>query len=394
MMFKIQTLNKISAIGLENFPRDSYEVATDINNADAILVRSADMHEMNLPETVKAVARAGAGVNNIPCDKLAEKGVVVFNTPGANANAVKELVILALLLSSRPAIAANKWVQTELSGKGDEIASLAEKGKSKFVGPEVKGKTLGVIGLGAIGAMVANTAIALGMNVIGYDPFLSVKAALSLDRNVKVSETLEGIYTKADYITVHVPQTNDTKGMINASSIKTMKDGVRLINFARGGLVNNADVLAAIASGKVSCLITDFADEELMKCDKVVCLPHLGASTPEAEDNCAVMAVKELRDFLETGAIVNSVNFPKASIDSAIPAHGTRLCIAHKNIPNMIAGFTKVLGDAKLNIGGMIDQNRNEIAYALLDVDGKVGDEAIASLKAIEGVINVRPIYA
>ena len=393
-MYKIQTLNKISAIGLDKLPRDLYEVASEINNADAILVRSADMHEMALPETVKAVARAGAGTNNIPCDKLAEKGIVVFNTPGANANAVKELVILALLLSSRPAVNANKWVNTELAGKGDEIASLAEKGKSKFVGPELKGKTLGVIGLGAIGAMVANTALALGMNVIGYDPFLSVKAALSLDRNVKIVETLDGIYTKSDYITVHVPQTNETKGMINASAIKVMKDGVRIINLARGGLVNNADMLAAIKSGKVAAHVTDFADESLLNNEKVVCLPHLGASTPEAEDNCAVMAVKELRGFLETGAIVNSVNFPKATIDEAIPANGTRLCIAHKNVPNMIANFTSVLGNAGFNISGMIDQNRNEIAYAILDVDGRVSDDALASLKSIDGVINVRPIFA
>ena len=392
-MYKIQTLNKISAIGLENFPRDTYEIATDINNPDAILVRSAEMHGMDLGESVKAVARAGAGVNNIPCDELAAKGVVVFNTPGANANAVKELVILGLLLSSRPAVAANKWV-AGLAGKGDEIPALAEKGKSQFVGPELKGKTLGVIGLGAIGAMVANTAIALGMSVIGYDPFLSVKAALSLDRNVKISDTLEGVYTKSDYITVHVPQTNDTKGMINASSIKTMKDGVRIINFARGGLVNNADVLAALASGKVSALITDFADEELLKCEKVVCLPHLGASTPEAEDNCAVMAVNELRDFLECGEIRNSVNFPKTFLNGEIPANGTRLCIAHKNVPNMIAQFTAVIGNAKLNIAGMVDQNKNDLAYALIDVDGKVEGEALKAFEAIDGVIKVRPIYA
>ena len=391
-MFKIQTLNKISSIGLENFPRDSYEIATDINNPDAILVRSAEMHGMDLGDSVKAVGRAGAGVNNIPCEELAAKSVVVFNTPGANANAVKELVILGLLLSSRPAVAANKWV-AGLAGKGDEIPALAEKGKSQFVGPELKGKTLGVIGLGAIGAMVANTAIALGMNVIGYDPFLSVKAALSLDRNVKISDTLEGVYTKSDYITVHVPQTNDTKGMINASSIKTMKDGVRIINFARGGLVNNADVLAALSSGKVASLITDFADEELLKCDKVICLPHLGASTPEAEDNCAVMAVQELRDFLEFGEIRNSVNFPKTFLNEEIPANGTRLCIAHKNIPNMIAQFTTVLGNAKLNIAGMVDQNKNDFAYALIDVDGKVEDEPLKALEAIDGVIKVRPIY-
>ena len=392
-MYKIQTLNKISAIGLENFPRDDYEIATDINNPDAILVRSAEMHGMDLGDSVKAVGRAGAGVNNIPCEELAAKGVVVFNTPGANANAVKELVILGLLLSSRPAVAANKWV-AGLAGKGDEIPALAEKGKSQFVGPEVKGKTLGVIGLGAIGAMVANTAIALGMNVIGYDPFLSVKAALSLDRNVKISDTLEGVYTKSDYITVHVPQTNDTKGMINASSIKTMKDGVRIINFARGGLVNNADILAAIESGKVAALITDFADEELLKCDKVICLPHLGASTPEAEDNCAVMAVQELRDFLELGEIRNSVNFPKTFLNEEIPANGTRLCIAHKNVPNMIAQFTAVLGNAKLNIAGMVDQNKNDLAYALIDVDGKVEGDVLKAFESIDGVIKVRPIYA
>ena len=392
-MYKIQTLNKISAIGLENFPRDDYEIATDINNPDAILVRSAEMHGMDLGDSVKAVGRAGAGVNNIPCEELAAKGVVVFNTPGANANAVKELVILGLLLSSRPAVAANKWV-AGLAGKGDEIPALAEKGKSQFVGPEVKGKTLGVIGLGAIGAMVANTAIALGMNVIGYDPFLSVKAALSLDRNVKISDTLEGVYTKSDYITVHVPQTNDTKGMINASSIKTMKDGVRIINFARGGLVNNADILAAIESGKVAALITDFADEELLKCDKVICLPHLGASTPEAEDNCAVMAVQELRDFLELGEIRNSVNFPKTFLNEEIPASGTRLCIAHKNVPNMIAQFTAVLGNAKLNIAGMVDQNKNDLAYALIDVDGKVEGDVLKAFESIDGVIKVRPIYA
>ena len=392
-MYKIQTLNKIAAVGLNLFDRDNYEIATDINNPDAILVRSADMHSMDLSQNIKAVARAGAGTNNIPCAELAQKGVVVFNTPGANANAVKELVILGILISSRPVIAANKWVNTELADKGAEIATLAEKGKSNFVGPEIKGKTLGVIGLGAIGAMVANTAISLGMNVIGYDPFLSVKAALGLNQNVKVVETLDGIYTKADYITVHVPQTDDTKGMINASSIKVMKDGVRLINFARGGLVNNADVLAAIKSGKVASLVTDFADEDLIKCDKVVCLPHLGASTPEAEDNCAVMAAKQLKDFLENGNIVNSVNFPKAVTDNPIPTGGTRLCISHKNIPTMIAKFTTVLGNAKLNIAGMLDQNRGDLAYALIDVDNKVEDSTLDELSAIDGVIKVRPIH-
>ena len=393
MSFKIQTLNKIAACGLNQLDRDNYEIASEINNPDAILVRSADMHSMEFSANVKAVARAGAGVNNIPIPELTEKGVVVFNTPGANANAVKELVILALLLSSRPAIAANAWANG-LAGKGDEIPDLAEKGKSQFVGPELKGKTLGVIGLGAIGAMVANTAIKLGMNVIGYDPFLSINAAWSLDHNVQHSETLENIYKNCDYITIHVPQTNDTKGMINASTLKMMKDGVRILNIARGGLVNNADMLDAINSGKVACLVTDFAAEELLNQKNVIVLPHLGASTPEAEDNCAIMAAKQLKDFLEKGNIVNSVNFPKAQLDEAIPAGGTRLCIAHKNVPNMIAKFTSVLGEAKLNIAGMVDQNRGDAAYALIDVDGKVGDDLLAKLKDSESVLSVRAINA
>lgn len=391
-MFKIQTLNKISASGLSRLDRDNYEVATDINNPDAILVRSADMHEMKLSDSVKAVARAGAGTNNIPIPELTEKGVVVFNTPGANANAVKELVVLGLLLSSRPVIDANAWTNA-LSGKGDEIPELAEKGKSKFVGPELKGKTLGVIGLGAIGAMVANTAIKLGMNVIGYDPFLSINAAWSLDHNVQHSETLEGIYKNADYITLHVPQTNDTKGMINASSLKMMKDGVRILNIARGGLVNNADMLDAVKSGKVACFVSDFAAEELLNQPNIICLPHLGASTPEAEDNCAQMAALQLKDFLENGNVVNSVNFPKTVTDNPIPAGGTRLCISHKNIPDTISKFTTILGEAKLNIAGMINQACGDVAYNLIDVDGKVGDDIIAKLAACETVTKVRPIF-
>ncbi len=392
-MYKIQTLDRISALGLDNFPREEYEIASEIVNPDAILVRSHDMLSMELPKSVKAIARAGAGTNNIPVKDLAQKGVIVFNTPGANSNAVKELVILALLLASRPVIAANKWVESELKGKGADIASLAEKGKKNFIGQEVKGKTLGVIGLGAIGAQVANTAVELGMNVIGYDPFLSVDAAWSLNREVKHAETLDTIFTKSDYITVHVPETPDTKGLINAQSIRTMKDGVRIINLARGGLVNNEDVIEAINSGKIAAMITDFAAEELLGNEKVICLPHLGASTPEAEDNCAVMAVKELRNFLETGAIKNSVNYPKCKMDTPIPAGGTRLCIAHRNVPNMIASYTSVLGNAKLNISGMIDQNRNEIAYSLIDVDSKVEESVQQELEKIEGVINVRPIY-
>ena len=390
-MFKIQTLNKISAEGLANFPRDDYEIASEILNPDAILLRSADMHSMELPASVKAVARAGAGVNNIPIPAMTEKGVVVFNTPGANANAVKELVIAALLFSSRPVHKAADWAKT-LAGKGDEIPDLAEKGKSQFVGPEIKGKTLGVIGLGAIGAMVANTAIGLGMDVIGYDPYISVDAAWSLSRAVHKAESLESLLSKSDYVSLHIPQTNDTKGFINADRINMMKKGVRLLNFARGGLVVNKDVIAAIEAGKIAQYITDFTDEELLANDKVICLPHLGASTPEAEDNCAFMAVKQLKDFLERGNIVNSVNFPKTYLDAQIPAGGTRLCIANKNVPNMVGQISTILADAKLNIEGMVNQNRADLAYNLIDVSCPVSDDVVAKLKSIEGVINVRCI--
>lgn len=391
-MFKIQTLDRISAVGLDNFPRDEYEIASEIVKPDAILVRSHDMLSMEIDPNIKAVARAGAGVNNIPVKDLAQKGVVVFNTPGANANAVKELVILGLLMASRPVIAANQWVNS-LAGKGAEIATLAEKGKKNFIGQEVKGKTLGVIGLGAIGAQVANTAVELGMNVIGYDPFLSVDAAWSLNHQVKHAETLDTLLAKADYLTFHVPETPDTKGFVNANTIKNMKNGVKLINIARGGLVNNEDVLAAIRAEKISCMVTDFAAEELIACDKVICLPHLGASTPEAEDNCAVMAVKELRDFLERGIIKNSVNFPKTTTDNPIPCGGTRLCISHKNEPGLVAQFTTILGEANLNIEGMVNQNRCEVAYNIIDVAGKVTEQTLENLAAIKDVTKVRPIY-
>lgn len=391
-MFKIQTLNKISAQGLAEFPRDDYEVASEILNPDAILLRSADMHSMEIPGSVKAVARAGAGTNNIPIPAMTEKGIVVFNTPGANANAVRELAILSLLMASRPVVQANTWVKT-LAGKGSEIADLAEKGKSQFVGPEIRGKTLGVIGLGAIGAMVANSASDLGMKVIGYDPFISIEAAWSLSRSVRKAETLDTILTQSDYITIHVPQTPETKGLINAERIKAMKNGVRIINLARGGLVVNADIIAGINSGKIACFVTDFTDEDLLNNDKIVCLPHLGASTPEAEENCALMAVRQLKNFLETGAIVNSVNFPKCKIEDPIPVDGTRLCISHKNIPNMVGQITTVLAGASLNIAGMVNQNRGDLAYNIIDLDTNVSDEIIDKLQSIEGVIKVRPIH-
>ncbi|MDR1748265.1 MAG: phosphoglycerate dehydrogenase [Spirochaetaceae bacterium] len=388
-MFKIQTLNKISPDGLALFPRDDYEIASEILKPDAILLRSADMHSMEIPPSVKAVGRAGAGVNNIPIKEMTDKGVVVFNTPGANANAVKELVLAALFFSSRPVIAAAEWVKT-LAGKGDEIPDLAEKGKSQFVGPEIKGKTLGVIGLGAIGAQVANNAVDLGMNVIGFDPFISVDAAWSLSRGVLKAESLDALLSKADYLTLHVPQNNDTKGYINADRIKVMKKGVRFLNFSRGGLVVNADMIAAIRQGHVACYVTDFADEELLKEEKVICLPHLGASTPEAEDNCATMAVMQIRDFLEKGNIVNSVNFPKCRMDEDIPVGGTRLCIANRNVPNMVGQITTILADAKHNIASMINQNRADVAYNIIDVETAADDAVVDKLRNISGVLMVR----
>ena len=391
MPFKIQTLNKISSQGLNLFPRDNYEVASEILNPDAILLRSFDMHDMDVPQTIKAVARAGAGTNNIPISKMTERGIVVFNTPGANANAVKELTVAALLFSSRPIITANKWIES-LAGKGEEIPDLAEKGKSDFVGPELLGKTLGVVGLGAIGAMVANTAISLGMEVIGFDPFISVDAAWSLSRAVQRAESLESLLAKSDYITLHVPQTDDTKGFINTSKISMMKKGVRIFNFARGGLVVNADIKAGIESGKIACFVTDFADEELLGNDKIICLPHLGASTPEAEENCATMAVEQLRDFLELGNITNSVNFPKTKLEEDIPAGGARLCIANKIVPNMVGQITTILAKEKINIAGMVNKNRQDVAYNLIDVESCVTQELIDTLRNIEGVINVRII--
>lgn len=390
-MFKIQTLNKISPEGLNLFPREDYDVASEIINPDAIIVRSADMFAMDIPESVKIIARAGAGTNNIPIPQCTEKGIVVVNTPGANANAVKELVIAALLFSSRPVFGAREWVKA-LAGNGDELPTLAEKGKAQYVGPEIQGKTLGVIGLGAIGAMVSNAAVGLGMNVIGYDPFISVDAAWSLSRAVQKAESLETLLSKADYITIHTPQTPDTKGFINADRIRMMKKGVRIINLARGGLVVNADVLAGINNGKIACFVSDFADEELLKNDKVICLPHLGASTPEAEDNCAMMAVKQIMAFLEEGTIVNSVNYPKCKIDEAIPENGARLTIANKNVPNMIGQITSVLANNKLNIASMANQNRNDVAYNIIDVESAVSGDVVKALADIEGVIAVRVI--
>ena len=333
-MFHVHCLNKISKAGTDCF-NENYEVGAEVQNPDAVMVRSASMHEMDFNPELLAIARAGAGVNNIPLDRCSEEGIVVFNTPGANANAVKELVLAALLMTSRKIVDGIEWVQTLKEEEGDP-AKLVEKGKSAFSGPEISGKKLGVIGLGAIGILVANAAKSLGMEVYGYDPYLSVDAAWGLSRSIHHARTLDEIYAVSDYITVHVPLTPDTREMVNAESIAKMKDGVRLLNFARGELMNTADVLAALESGKVAAYATDFASKELIGAKGVLVTPHLGASTPESEDNCARMAARELMDYLENGNIRNSVNMPAVSM----PREGTRICILHKNVPNTISLFS------------------------------------------------------
>ncbi|MEG2428989.1 MAG: 3-phosphoglycerate dehydrogenase, partial [Oscillospiraceae bacterium] len=340
-MYKINTLNKIASIGTDKFDKSKYEVAENLANADAIMVRSSSMHEMDFEKELKAIARAGAGVNNIPLDKCAEAGIVVFNTPGANANAVKELVLLSLLISSRKVPNSMEWIKT-LKGKGDDVTKLVEKGKSQFVGPEISGKTLGVIGLGAIGILVANAAVALGMKVYGYDPFLSVDGAWKLSKKVVHATSLKEIYQNSDYITIHVPCNNDTKGFINKEAIALMKSDVRILNFARGELVNSKDILEAISEKDVACYVTDFPTDEMIETEGVIAFPHLGASTPESEDNCAIMAADELIDFLENGNIRNSVNMPNASMPKTA---SPRICVIHKNVKAIIASITTTVSD-------------------------------------------------
>ncbi len=386
-MYNIQTLNKISKYGTDNFDTAKYTVADEVANPDAIMVRSAAMHDMEFGSNLLVIARAGAGVNNIPVDKCAEQGICVFNTPGANANAVKELVIAGLLLTSRKIPDAMIWAQT-LKGNGAEVGKMVEKGKSQFAGPEIMGKTLGVIGLGAIGVLVANAAIALGMKVVGYDPFLSVKAALSLDPSVKTVADVKDLYAAADYVTIHVPFNADTKGTINADAIAAMKDGVRVLNFARGELVDNSAILPALESGKVAAYITDFPSDEVLGAKGVIAVPHLGASTPESEDNCAKMAALELIDYIENGNIKNSVNYPDASMNAV----GTKICVMHKNVPAVISALTTALGDAGLNIDNMLNKSKKDYAYTLLDVAGDVSDDVVAKLSAVDTVIKVRVI--
>ena len=385
-MYDILTLNKIAKCGTDAFDKAKYTVADAVENPDAIMVRSAAMHDMQFGNKLLAIARAGAGVNNIPVDRCAEEGIVVFNTPGANANAVKELVIAGLLLSSRKVTDAIDWVST-LKGQED-IGKKVEKGKSNFAGPEISGKTLGVIGLGAIGDLVANAAMSLGMKVIGYDPFLSVKAALSLKPGVKTVTDVNDLYAASDYITIHVPYNADTKGTICEKSIAVMKDGVRILNFARGELADTAAVLAAVESGKIACYITDFPSDELIGVKNVICVPHLGASTPESEDNCAVMAASELIDYIENGNIRNSVNFPNAEMNAA----GTKICVLHKNVPAVISEITTILGKASINIDNMINASKKDYAYTLIDAAGNISEDIAAKLSAAENVIKVRVI--
>lgn len=385
-MYDILTLNKIAKCGTDAFDKAKYTVADAVENPDAIMVRSAAMHDMQFGNKLLAIARAGAGVNNIPVDRCAEEGIVVFNTPGANANAVKELVIAGLLLSSRKVTDAIDWVST-LKGQED-IGKKVEKGKSNFAGPEISGKTLGVIGLGAIGVLVANAAMSLGMKVIGYDPFLSVKAALSLKPGVKTVTDVNDLYAASDYITIHVPYNADTKGTICEKSIAVMKDGVRILNFARGELADTAAVLAAVESGKIACYITDFPSDELIGVKNVICVPHLGASTPESEDNCAVMAASELIGYIENGNIRNSVNFPNAEMNAA----GTKICVLHKNVPAVISEITTILGKASINIDNMINASKKDYAYTLIDAAGNISEDIAAKLSAAENVIKVRVI--
>lgn len=380
-------LNPIAKVGLDLFSED-YKKVEDINEADAVLVRSAAMHDMELPENLLAVARAGAGVNNIPLEKCAEKGIVVFNTPGANANGVKELVLAAMLYGSRDLVGGIKWC---LDNKDDEnIAKTTEKEKKNFAGTEIMGKKLGVIGLGAIGVLVANAAAHLGMEVYGYDPYISVNAAWSLSRSVKHISNIEDIYRDCDYITIHVPLLENTKKMINEKAIAMMKPTAVVLNFSRDSLVDEDAMVAALAEDKIKAYISDFPNPKTVGKKGCIVTPHLGASTAESEDNCAMMAVREIRDYMENGNIVHSVNFPDCSMGSCLTAG--RVGILHRNVSGMISQYTTIFGDAGINIASMANTSKGEYAYALLDVDSPVTDEVLAKLAATEGVLRVRKV--
>ena len=386
-MYKIKTYNKISKSGLEVFD-DKYTIGDEVENADGAIVRSAALHDEEFPASLQAIARAGAGTNNIPIDRCSEQGIVVFNTPGANANAVKELVIAGLLLSSRRVVSGIEWAKT-LKGEGDAVGKLDEKGKGAFAGPEIKGKKLGVIGLGAIGVMVANAANHLGMTVYGYDPYLSVKSAWNLNHNAVHINDINEIFANCDYITIHVPLTDSTKNLINADTLAKCKEGVRILNFSRAALVNDADLKAALESGKVAAYVTDFPTDDVLGVDGVIAIPHLGASTPESEDNCASMAAKELMDYIENGNIVNSVNLPEVTM----PRSGeNRVCVIHKNIPNMLTAITGIFAGDNINIENLLNKSRGDYAYTMLDICGADISAVAEKIGAIDGVIRVRVI--
>lgn len=386
-MFRYHCLNPISQVGLDQLD-ENYVSTEKAEEADAILVRSAKMHEMEFAKGLKVIARAGAGVNNIPLERCAEEGIVVFNTPGANANGVKELVIAGMLLAARDIIGGINWVQ-EYEEDGD-IAKITEKKKKAFAGTELQGKKLGVIGLGAIGVLVANAAISLGMEVYGYDPYVSVDSAWRLSEKIYHAKTADEIYKDCDYITVHVPAMEDTKGMIDKNAISLMKDGVVILNFARDVLVNQEDIVDALVSEKVHCYVTDFPTKEIVGVKGAIVIPHLGASTEESEDNCAIMAAAEVRDFLENGNITHSVNFPDC--DMGVKGEGQRVTILHKNIPNMLGQFTGLMAEKNINISLMTNKSRKEYAYTMMDVDGEIPSEVEEQLTSVEGVLKVRVI--
>lgn len=385
-MYNIKLLNKISQKGLENLERKGYSIGENAEDPDAIILRSFSMHEMELPVSLKAVARAGAGVNNIPIEKCSEKGVVVFNTPGANANAVKELTVAALFLTSRKIVDSILWTKS-LSGNSEEIKSLAEKGKAKFAGPEIRGKKLGVIGLGAIGVMVANTAKSLGMEVEGYDPYISVDSAWGLSRSVRKAESLRELLKSSDYITLHVPLLDSTRNMMDYEALKLMKKGARLLNFSRGELVDIGELKMALDEGIIEVYATDFPDAELLKMDKVIVFPHIGASTPESEENCAVMASNQIKSFLESGAIRNSVNFPSCDLGSTFKH---RITLAHQNIPNMVGQITALLASENININNMINKSRDKMAYTIIDTDAGLPAHVVEKLRNIDSMLKVR----
>ena len=386
-MKNILCLNKIAAVGTDKLDRAEYNVGTDVQNPDGIMVRSAAMHDMEFDKNLLAIARAGAGVNNIPIDRCSKEGIVVFNTPGANANGVKELAICALMLASRNVVGGIKWAETLAGTQG--VAKAVEAGKSKFAGIELLGKKLGVIGLGAIGGLVANSAVHLGMDVLGCDPFLSVDAAWNINHHVNKAASFDEIFKNADYITLHVPATADTKNMINADTLAMMKDGVRIINLSRAELVNAADMKAALASGKVAAYVTDFPTDEMVGVEGAVIIPHLGASTAESEDNCAVMAAVQLDAYLRYGNIKNSVNFPNVSMGMS---GDKRVCVLHANVPNVISQITTVLGSAGANIENMTNKSKGDNAYTMVDITGEISDKTVAKLAAIDGAFKVRVI--